>query len=102
MNSDPSRWYTGTVAATTATAPARTNHFHRNDHAQIGSYNRISTRLIGCVSSEWIFPTRTALATRASHAGVNEKVFMWVKSSRMAGSSVIARTAAMIIEKFFV
>ena len=37
MNSDPRRWYTGTVAATMTTAPATTNHFHRSDHAHTGS-----------------------------------------------------------------
>ena len=42
--------------------------------AQTGSYSRIRTRLIGCVSSEWIVPTSTALATRASQRGPEREV----------------------------
>ena len=39
---------------------------------------------------------------RASQRGRNSNCFMWVKSSRMAGSRVMASTAAMIMEKFLV
>ena len=76
MNSEPSFRYAGTVAATTTTADAITSHFHRSDHAQTASYGRIMMRQMGWVSSEWIFPTSTALAARASHRGRNSKFFM--------------------------
>ncbi len=102
MNSDPSLSNTGTVRITVATAPAITNHFQRRDQAHRGSYSRMRILLIGWLSSEWILPTSTALVTRASQRGRNSKFFMWVKTSRIAGSSVMARTAAMIIEKFLV
>ena len=46
--------------------------------------------------------TSTAFTTRDSHRGRNSKFFMWVNSSRIAGSSVMASTAATIIAKFFV
>ena len=41
----------------------------RSDHSAAGRYRRMRPRLIGCVSSERIRPTATALATRRSHAG---------------------------------
>src|SRR5664279_3967546 len=71
MNSEPSSSKTGTVRTTSATAPAITNHFHRNASSHTGAYNRIRILLIGCVSSEWIVPTRTAFVTRASQRGRN-------------------------------
>ncbi len=71
MNSEPSLSKTGTVRMTTATAPAITNHFHRNASSHTGAYNLIRILLIGCFSSEWIVPTRTAFVTRASQRGRN-------------------------------
>ena len=48
-------------------------------------------------------PARTfAFTTRASQRGRNWKLSMWVKSNRMAGSNVMAKTAAMIIDRFLV
>src|SRR5260370_41842987 len=102
MNSEPSLLYTGTVIATITIAPAITAHFQRNTQEQTGSYTRIITRLMGCFSSEWILPTSTAFVARASQRGRKLKFRMGVNTSRIAGSSVIASTAATIIEKFFV
>src|ERR1035438_6512976 len=102
MNSDPSFSKTGTVRMTRVTDPASTIHFQRNASSHTGAYSRIRILLIGCVSSEWIVPTRTAFVTRASHRGRNSYFFILVNSSRIAGSSVIARTAAMIIENVLV
>src|SRR5450432_3181569 len=102
MNSEPSVWNAGTVRTTTANAPAITSHFQRNAQAQTGAYNRMRILLIGWVSSEWILLTRMAFVTRASQRGRNSKSFMWVNRRRIAGSSVIARTAAIIIERVFV
>src|SRR5260370_40321643 len=102
MNSEPSLLYTGTVIATITIAPAITAHFHRNAQEQTGSYTRIVTRLMGCSSSEWILPTNTALVARDSQRGRKLKFFMCVNTRRIAGSSVIASTAATIMQKFFV
>jgi hypothetical protein len=52
MNSDPSPRYTGTVTTTNATAPASTSHFQRRSTRPPAAYSRISTRLMGCFSSE--------------------------------------------------
>src|SRR2546426_6173265 len=59
----------------------------------------MSGRLTGCVSSPWMVPTSTALATRRSQPGRKVNGSRRVKRSRIAGSSVIASTAAMAIEK---
>ena len=57
---------------------------------------------MGCVSSEWMWPTSTALAARHSHGGRNSKRRSRVKSRRSAGSSVMTRHAATIIASVFV
>src|SRR5438477_348339 len=62
----------------------------------------MSGRLTGCVSSPWMVPTSTALATRRSQPGRKVNGSRRVKRSRIAGSSVIASTAAIAIEKFLV
>ena len=62
----------------------------------------MSTRLTGCDSSGRMRPTSAALAARRSHAGLNVNSRMRMKSSRRAGSSVIASTAATIMAKFLV
>ena len=58
--------------------------------------------MTGCFSSERIFPTRTVFESRQSHTGRKRKVLTCVRRTRSAGSSVIARTAATIIDRFFV
>src|ERR1039457_1365389 len=70
MNSEPRLWNTGMVKTTNATAAAITSHFHRNASSHTGAYNLIRILLIGCVSSEWIVPTRPALVTRADRKSV--------------------------------
>src|SRR5213080_2010591 len=62
----------------------------------------MSGRLTGCVSSPWMVPTSTPLATRRSQPGRKVNGSRRVKRSRIAGSSVIASTAAIAIEKFLV
>ena len=99
MNSEPSRWKTGTVSTTVAMATPITTQRRRTAISTTGRYNLISTRLMGCVSSGWIFPTRTAFTMRAKKRGRKLNSVAWVKNSRMAGSSVIANTAAMAMEK---
>ena len=47
-------------------------------------------------------PTSTAFATRLSHVGLKVKRSRRVNKSRIAGSSVMARTAAMAIENVLV
>jgi hypothetical protein len=97
MNSDPRCVNTGTVTATSATAPPITDHFHRSDQRTTGSYIRMRTRLRKCDSSDRMRPTNTALAIRQSQAGRNSKRRTRVKSTRSAGSSVITRAAATSI-----
>ncbi len=57
---------------------------------------------MGWFSSEWILPTSTAFAARASQRGRKLKFVMCVNISRMAGSSVMASTAATIMARFLV
>src|ERR1035438_7500470 len=102
MTSDPSRLKTGTVTASMATAPASTNHFQRSAQAHTGSYRRIRIRLMGWFSSEWIFPTSTALAARQIHAGRKRKLFLCVNHNHNTRASVKARTAATIMDRFLV
>ena len=58
------------------------------------------TRLIGCRSSAWYFPTSAAVARRASQRGRNRNGSIRANSIRSAGSSVIASVAASAIAKF--
>ena len=58
-------------------------------------------RLMGCLSSEWILPTRTALMTLPMKPGMR-KLSLRKKKRRSAGSSVMARNAATTMAKFLV
>ena len=90
------------MATTRPTAPAITSHFQRRLQATTGSYHAIRMRLSGCFSSEWILPTSTPFTSEASQRGRRRKFSLRKNSSRMAGSSVMASTAATIMEKFLV
>ncbi len=59
-------------------------------------------RLTGCLSSEWIRPTKTVLVTRASQSGLNSNRRKRVNTRRSAGSRVMARQAATIIASVLV
>ena len=79
-----------------------TAHFQRNDQATTGSYQRMSTRLMGCFASECTVPTSNALPARESQGQRKLKLLTWVMTTRSAGSSVIASTAATIMAKVLV
>ena len=55
---------------------------------------------MGWRSSEWYVPTTAWVASQASAFGLNRKGSMRAKSMRMAGSSVMASSAAMAMARF--
>ena len=102
MNSEPSFRNAGIVPTTMRIAAAMTDFGWRSTNFAGGPYSRKRTREIGCFSSGYIFPTSTAFVIRQTQAGRKSYFFRRVKSSRMAGSRVMARTAAIAMAKFLV
>ncbi len=85
--------------ARAATIVSQRNAQHELDHRLVEPHER---RLIGCFSSLWIVPTSTALTSAPASAAGSVNGSMRVNSRRIAGSSVIASTAAIAMEKFLV
>ena len=93
---------TGIVTNIIVRLAATTMNLCRSDHQTTGVYMRIRRRLTGCVRSLWIRPTRAALVARHSHTGRKWKLRKCMNISRSAGSSVMARKAATMMERFLV